>query len=144
MEKERSVRRAHQAVRSGDHIECVISLLLPGMVYDHQANAVGVSKGLEPGNDLIVVGVAVIVPSDFPDLLKRVYDDQRGIRVLPQKTGELFIQTLAELPGRNGEEQVFILRRAKHPIQTFLHVTGDERRQGDCMIQVPCALVKFY
>ena len=92
-------------------------------MHDHQANAVGVCEGLEPGNDLIVVGIAVIVPAHFSDFLERVYDDQGGIRMLPKETRELFIQTLAELPGCNGEEQVFILCCPEHPIQAFLQAS---------------------
>ena len=93
------------------------------MMHDHQANAVGVCEGLEPGNDLIIISVAVIVPAHFPDLLESVYDDQRGIRVLPKETGKLFIQAFAELLGCNREEQLFIFCCTKHPVQAFLQAS---------------------
>ena len=68
-------------------------------MHDHQANAIGVCKGLEPCNDLVIVGVAVIVAADLPDLLECVYDDQRGNRVLSEKACELFVEAAAELFG---------------------------------------------
>ena len=35
LKKKRSVRRAHQTIRAGDHIKSVVSLLLPGVMYHH-------------------------------------------------------------------------------------------------------------
>ena len=68
-------------------------------MHHHEANPVGVCKSLEPGNDLVVVSVAVAVPTDLPDLLERVYDDQRGVWMLSEKPGELFVQAIAKLLG---------------------------------------------
>ena len=85
-----------------------------------QAYTVLVGKLLHPAHDVIIVGIAVIVPAELTNLLERIYDDQGGIRVLTQETGKLFIQSLAKLLGRNGKEQVFVLRRAEHPVQALL------------------------
>ena len=123
LEEESAVRRTHQAVCAGDHVKGVVGLLLPGVMHHHETDPIGVCKGLEPGNDLVVVGVAVIVPADLPDLLQRVYDDQRGVRVLSEKSGELFVQTAAKLFSRNGEEQVFVLCRSEHAVQALLQAS---------------------
>ena len=73
-------------------------------MHHHKANTIGICKGLEPGNDLVIVGVAVSVSTDFPDFLQRVYDDQRGVLVFPKEPGELFVQAASELFCRNREE----------------------------------------
>ena len=116
MEEESAVRRTHQTVRAGNHIKGVISLLLTGVMHYHETDSIGICKALEPGNDLIIVGIAVIVPAELTNLLERIYDDQRGVRVLPKEPGELFVQTAPKLLSRNGEEQIFILRRSEHPV----------------------------
>lgn len=92
-------------------------------MHHHEADPIGVREAFQPGNDLIIICITVIVTADFPNLLERVYDDQRGVRMLPKKPGELFIQAIAKLFGRNGEEQVSILRRSEHAVQALLQTS---------------------
>ena len=65
-----------------------------------QTDTIAIRQRFQPGDDLIIVGVAVVVPADLTHLLKGVNDDKGSVWVLPQKIGELFIQATAELTGR--------------------------------------------
>ena len=58
-----------------------------------QTDAIAIRQRLQPGYDLIVVGVAVVVPADLTYLLKGVNDDKGGVRMLSQKIGKLLVQT---------------------------------------------------
>ena len=62
-----------------------------------QADTIAIRQRFQPGDNLIVVSVAVVVPTDFPYLLERVNDNKGSVRMLPQKIGELLVQTAAEL-----------------------------------------------
>ena len=85
-----------------------------------QTDTIAIRQRFQPGDDLIIVGVAVVVPADLTHLLKGVNDDKGSVWVLPQKIGELFIQATAELTGRNREEQALIFCRAEHPVRALL------------------------
>ena len=85
-----------------------------------QTDAIAVCQRLQASDNLIIVGVAVVVPADLTHLLKRVDDDKRSVWMLPQKIGELLVQSSAKLAGRNREEQAFVLCCAKHPVRALL------------------------
>ena len=59
-EQEATIRSAEQAVCTGNHVELIVRLLLPGVVDDHQAHTRAVRKGFQPDNVLVVCGVAVL------------------------------------------------------------------------------------
>ena len=61
-----------------------------------QTDAIAIRQRLQPCDDLIIVGIAVVIPSDFPHLLKRVDNDKGSVWVLPQKIGELLVEAAAE------------------------------------------------
>ena len=103
-EQKRSIRRTQQPVGAGDHIKLIVRLLLSGVMDKEQTDAIAICQRLQPGYDLIVVGVAVVVPADLTYLLKGVNDDKGGVRMLSQKIGKLLIQTAAKLTGRNRKE----------------------------------------
>ena len=85
-----------------------------------QTDAIAIRQRLQPSDDLIIVGVAVVVPGDLTYLLERVNDDKGSAWMLPQKISELLVEAAAKLTGRNREEQALIFCRAEHPIGTLL------------------------
>ena len=85
-----------------------------------QTDAIAIRQRLQPSDDLIIVGVAVVVPADLTHLLERVNDDKGSAWMLPQKISELLVETAAKLTGRNREEQALIFCRAKHPVRALL------------------------
>ena len=52
------------------------------MMDKEQADAIVIRQRLQPGDDLIVVSITVIVSADFTHLLKRVDDDKRSVWML--------------------------------------------------------------
>ena len=103
-EQKRSVCCTQQPISAGDHIKLIVRLLLSGVMDKKQTDAIAIRQRLQPSDDLIVVGIAIVVPADFPHLLKGVNDDKGGVRMLSQKIGKLLIQTAAKLTGRNRKE----------------------------------------
>ena len=98
-DKERAVCCSEQTVGTGDHVELVVGILLSGMVYQQQTNAVLRGKRFQRGDDLIVARIAVIIAASFTNLLQGVYDHQRGIGVIPNEEMNLFIQTFPDAVG---------------------------------------------
>ena len=82
MKKKGPVRRSQQAVGAGNHIKLIIGLLLPGVVYQQEADAAIIGKAFQLAHHLVIVGIAVLVPADLPDFLEGVNDNQLGIWVL--------------------------------------------------------------
>ena len=47
-----------------------------------QTDAIAIRQRLQPSDDLIIVGVAVVVPADLTHLLERVNDDKGSVWML--------------------------------------------------------------
>ena len=72
-------------VKAGDHIEFVICLLLSSVVYQQEADAAIIGKAFQLTHHLVIVGVAVLIPTSLPDFLEGVNDNQLGVRVFPDE-----------------------------------------------------------
>ena len=85
LKKKGPVRRSQQTVGAGDHIEFVICLLLSSVVYQQEADAAIIGKAFQLTHHLVIVGVAVLIPTSLPDFLEGVNDNQLGVRVFPDE-----------------------------------------------------------
>ena len=85
LKKNGPVRRSHQAVGAGNHFKLVVCLLLSGVVYQQEADAAIIGKAFQLTHHLVIVGVAVLIPTSLPDFLESVNDNQLGVRVFPDE-----------------------------------------------------------
>ena len=74
-----------------------------------QTDAIAIRQRLHPSDDLIIVGVAVVVPADLTYLLERVNDDKGSAWMLPQKISELLVEAAAKLAEATGADCVQVI-----------------------------------
>ena len=89
-------------------------------MYQKQTHAVLARKLLHPADNVIVVGVAVSVCTDFPDFLQGIDNNQPGVWVLPNELFQLFIQSRPQLLGANCEMELVRALHAEHPGHSLL------------------------
>ena len=60
-EQKCSIRRTQQPVGAGDHIKLIVRLLLSGAMDKKQTDAIAIRQRLQASDDLIIVGVAIVM-----------------------------------------------------------------------------------
>ena len=74
LQEKRSIRRTQQTICAGDHIEHIVRFLLACVMHQDQAQAAAIGKAFQPGNDIVVAGVAVRFAADLTNLLQGIDD----------------------------------------------------------------------
>lgn len=77
-------------------MEYILRALFAGVVYQHQRNAVGVCKGFQLCQRVIVGSVAAAVGCPPTDTLEGIDDDQNGIGLVHQEAFQLRQQVLIQ------------------------------------------------
>ena len=54
-------------------------------MYQQEADAAIIGKAFQLTHHLVIVGVAVLIPTSLPDFLEGVNDNQLGVRVFPDE-----------------------------------------------------------
>ena len=116
LEHKRPISRTQQAIGAGDHIKLIIGLLLSGVMYQQETDFLIICKPFQPSHNLIIIGIAELLPTSLSDFLKGVNDNQLCIRMLSHKLLKLFIQAGAKLFGEDGKVQILCAVCSKHPI----------------------------
>ena len=60
-EDKATIRRTQQPVGAGDHIKLIVRLLLSGVMDKKQTDAIAIRQRLQASDDLIIVGVAIVM-----------------------------------------------------------------------------------
>ena len=96
LKKKCAIRCAQQTVCAGDHVEAIICGLLARVMHQQQADSCPIREALQPGDGVVVAGIAVLLPAEIPHSLQRIDDDQLRVRVLLYKIGQLLVQALVQ------------------------------------------------
>ena len=60
-EDKATIRSTQQPVGAGDHIKLIVRLLLSGVMDKKQTDAIAIRQRLQASDDLIIVGVAIVM-----------------------------------------------------------------------------------
>ena len=97
LQKKCSIRCTEQTICARDHIEHIVRFLLASVMHQDQTQSAAIGKAFQPGNDIVVAGVAVRFAADLTNLLQGIDDNEPGIRVLANKTLQLLVQSFPKL-----------------------------------------------